>query len=92
MTSILAEAEGLITGQRATDYGDDVEAHQAVAEMFNATGKLPVRIAASDVVLILRLLKIRRAVTTPNHRDSYVDECGYAAIAYDCALAEARRE
>jgi hypothetical protein len=88
--SILAEADKLINGQRAIDYGDAVETHQAVADMFNSSGKLPgVTLRASDVVLIMRLLKIRRSVVTPTHRDSYVDEGGYTDIGYRCALAEA---
>jgi hypothetical protein len=56
--------------------------------MFNAAKGATI-LTGSDVVLIMRLLKIRRSVTTPTHRDSYVDECGYAAIGYDVAVSEA---
>jgi hypothetical protein len=86
--AIFAEAASLIAGDRAKDYGDAVETHQAVAAMFNAAKGQSV-LTGGDVVLLMRLLKIRRSVTTPTHRDSYVDECGYAAIGYDVAIAEA---
>ena len=85
---ILSEAAALIGGDRARDYGDAVATHKAVADMFNAAKGAEI-LTGSDVVLIMRLLKIRRSVTTPTHRDSYVDECGYAAIGYDVAVSEA---
>lgn len=84
--TILDEAANLIVGQRNKDYGDPVENHQHIADIANAiTGHA---LSARDVALILSAVKLARLAKSPDHRDSYVDLCGYTGIAYECAVAE----
>ena len=45
-------------------------------------------IAPRDVALMMLLLKISRAESSPNHRDHYIDMAGYAALAGNLANAK----
>lgn len=80
----LLEAIELTTGDRLAAYGDPVDAHQHIADIFNAiTGR---DITAREVALLHQCTKIRRRWQNPLHRDSYVDGAAYTAIEYECAL------
>ncbi len=77
------EAAGLIEGDRNNEYGDPREMHQRAADIYNAyRGAM---LTAHDVAMILLSVKLARLAHMPDHRDSYVDICGYAGIAYEIA-------
>jgi len=77
------EAADLIDGDRNQEYGDPREMHQRAADIFNAyRGAM---LTAHDVAMLLLSVKLARLSHTPDHRDSYVDICGYAGIAYEIA-------
>tara|TARA_R100000951_G_scaffold21510_1_gene17911 strand:+ start:7605 stop:7880 length:276 start_codon:yes stop_codon:yes gene_type:complete len=77
------EAAGLIEGDRNQEYGDPREMHQRAADIYNAyRGAM---LTAHDVAMLLLSVKLARLAHMPDHRDSYVDICGYAGIAYEIA-------
>ena len=77
------EAADLIDGDRNQEYGDPREMHQRAADIYNAyRGAM---LTAHDVAMILLSVKLARLSHMPDHRDSYVDICGYAGIAYEIA-------
>ena len=79
------EAAELIDGDRNHEYGDPREMHQRVADIFNAYRGAGGPLTAHDVAMLLLSVKLARLSHLPEHRDSYVDICGYAGIAYEIA-------
>ncbi|SKU71409.1 Uncharacterised protein [Mycobacteroides abscessus subsp. massiliense] len=75
--SILQEAERIIHGQRAADYGDARTSFERTAAMWSAY--LGAELGALDVANLMILLKVSRT-KGGFHRDSYVDIGGYAGL------------
>ena len=79
---LLEEAAGLVSGQRAEDYGDATANHMRIAEVWNTwimnrTWQGP--LTAYDVSMMMALVKFARCQQKPSH-DSHVDIAGYAAV------------
>ena len=85
-SDIPKEAAELIDGDRNREYGDPREMHQRAADIFNAYCETRSPLTAYDVAMILLSVKLARLSHMPDHRDSYVDICGYAGIAYEIAI------
>jgi hypothetical protein len=77
-TDILNEASGLINGDRQKDYGTPKENFDRIARVWSVI--LGVEISAAEVALCMAGLKIARLSNGPHH-DSFVDGCGYLALA-----------
>lgn len=75
---ILDRASTLVTGQRATDYGDAEESFQRVADLWAPI--LGVKVQPHQVALCMTQLKIARLVNSPTHGDSWVDAAGYIGL------------
>ena len=75
---ILRKAEGYINGPRAKDYGDSRTNHLRVARLWSVI--LGQDVTVDQVYLCLVQLKVSRLIETPDHEDSWVDICGYAAL------------
>ena len=78
---ILDTAKLLISGQRATDYGDAFANFDRIAKGWNiivdnSGGEL----TAQHVALMMDWVKTCRLLETPSHVDSWVDKCGYSAL------------
>lgn len=84
--TVLTTAEQLINGQRAKDYGDASENFQRIADLW--TPILGVQVTASDVALCLTQLKVARLITSPTHKDSWIDAAGYIALGGEIANKE----
>jgi hypothetical protein len=84
-TDVLAEAYELINGERAQTYGDCHESFDRIAALW--TAYLDTVLTGMDVANLMVLLKVSRTKGT-FHRDSYVDICGYAALAEKLAADE----
>ena len=81
-SEVLAEADLLINGDRARQYGSASENFGCIADMWSAyLGK---RLSAADVANMMALLKIAR-LRGGMHEDSSVDGCGYLALAHELA-------
>jgi hypothetical protein len=75
--SILQEADLIVNGERAVDYGDAIESFQKVSTM--ATLLANKEISPLDCCLVLKAVKLVRE-SYKHKRDNLVDECGYAEI------------
>lgn len=80
---VLRTAEELINGDRQDRYGSPEESFGLIAELWGAY--LDRGISSTDVGAMMALLKIVRIRTEPRHLDSYVDACGYLALAAEVA-------
>lgn len=85
--SILKEANTIIYGDREKTYGHPSKNLQTIAVMWNAYVKAKPNqeyLTAKDVAAMMVLLKTARLANNPEHRDSLVDICGYAALIERC--------
>ena len=86
--SVLKEASKIIYGDREKTYGHPSKNLKTIAIMWNAylDAKTTDRnsLSAKDVATMMVLLKTARLANNPDHRDSLVDICGYAALVERC--------
>lgn len=82
-TEILNAAGDLINGERDNIYGDPLDNHKRIASLWQVV--LGTEISPAEVAICMALVKVARLVQTPDHEDSYIDLCGYAAIAGEVA-------
>lgn len=80
---LLDEAGALIDGQRAKDYGDAAENFARIAHGW--TEILGVPVTSVQVALCMDWLKTCRLITSPHHRDSWIDKLGYSALGGEVA-------
>lgn len=83
---MLAEAAGLVDGDRNAQYGDPRQDFQRTAAMWGAY--LGVEVEPHDVAALMAILKVSRIRWSPEKRDSWVDLAGYAACGWHCAMPE----
>lgn len=82
--TLLQEADALIHGERAEDYGDARVSFQHIAGLWGAY--LGQAIRPSDVAALMALLKMSRVKHSGyQHHDSFVDAAGYIALAKEVA-------
>jgi hypothetical protein len=81
---VLAKASTLVHGSRNRDYGPPEENFQRIAVMWNAYIAGKEALTASDVCMMMCLLKISR-VSHQVDADGFVDLAGYAALGAECA-------
>lgn len=82
--SVLSEAEGLINGQRESDYGPPKKnltdiGHLWAAYLYAKYG-LKDGLTAGDVCQMMVLLKMARGFNGPPTRDTIVDQAGYTGL------------
>lgn len=84
--SVLKEANKIIYGDREQTYGKPSKNLDTIAKMWNAyLNALGERdLNAKDIAVMMVLLKSARLAIQPDHRDSVVDICGYAALIERC--------
>jgi hypothetical protein len=82
----LMEAQQIINGDRAEEYGDSFETQSRIALMLS--GLLGVPIAPHQVPLIFIVAKALRASRNQSHVDSWVDIAGYAALGGEIGVRE----
>lgn len=87
--TILEEANDLINGERARQYGSAEDSFNNIADYWSVyinrlvrqayldDTPVPVMLSSYDVANMMMLMKISRAQKR-HHRDSYVDIAGYA--------------
>lgn len=75
---ILTEARDIVTQDRSETHGDIQDNHDQIAAFWSAY--LGVEIDATDVALMMIMLKISRASVGMRDRDHFVDMAGYASI------------
>ena len=81
-TDLLMQANQLIKGDRAKDYGDAYENHDRIAVGWDVIAKSAInnhgRITASHVALMMDWVKTARLLNTIDHEDSWIDKAGYS--------------
>ena len=75
--SILLEAESLVNGDRAKDYGTWKENWGRIRDMCRASGRPGLAtVTTEDLMILMILVKVARETTCPK-RDNPVDGAGY---------------
>ena len=74
---VLDTAKEYVTKDRASDHG-------YMEDNFNTIGAywsvhLGVEVDATDVAVMMNLLKVARIKSNPKHPDNWIDACGYMA-------------
>lgn len=88
---VLVQAEAIIHGERAESYGPAEDSFATIAAfwMDYLGNRCPDGIDAYDVAMMMVLMKVARAKTDIK-MDTFVDICGYAALAQRCAVKAGR--
>lgn len=81
---ILETAARIICGERMDQYGRPEDSFKTIADYWSLWKG--VQFTPHDVAMMMALLKVARVQTGTQKDDSYVDLCGYAAIAGEIAL------
>ena len=76
--ALLEEAGNLINHNREKDYGEASKNFQDIAAGWSLI--LDRSVEPEDVALMMAWLKIARLFKSPDHRDSWIDLIGYAAL------------
>ncbi len=79
MSNLLEDAQALVEGQRAQDYGDIQANFTRIAGLWSAY--LGVCITAHDVAYMMVLLKVSRLRQNTRHKDGLIDIVGYSLCA-----------
>lgn len=85
---VLEAAAAAVCGHRATDYGTPEDNFGAIAVLWSMYKNT--HFSATDVAMMMALLKIARIKTGTATTDSFVDLAGYAACAAECAEREGK--
>lgn len=80
---ILKTAENCVCGQRERDYGSPENNFQAIADLW--TAYFHADFTATDVAMMMALLKIARIKSGTATEDSFIDLAGYAACGGEIA-------
>ncbi|WP_336818965.1 DUF6378 domain-containing protein [Gordonia sp. MMO-8] len=83
---IVGEAADVIDGDRQQNYGDAATNLGRIAAMWSTI--LGEQVEPHQSALCMVALKLARLIETPDHRDSYVDACGYLALAAELTLTD----
>ena len=89
-SAILDTAKGYVTKDRAATHGDAERNFGLIAAYWAAHLDHPV--TASDVAVMMTLLKLARIKSNPANGDNWIDGCGYLACGGEIALGEEAAE
>jgi hypothetical protein len=88
----LETVTGLVGGDRQKTHGDKLANHANIARLQNAflANRIdPIApLSASEVALMMVLLKVARTQLGQHNADDFVDMAGYAAVAGECRARE----
>ena len=80
---ILDTAKGYVTQDRAAQHGDAERNFGLIAAYWSA--HLDTNVSASDVAVMMTMLKLARIKSNPYNMDSWTDGCGYLACGGEIA-------
>lgn len=83
---VLLNANEIVNGARQNTYGNPEDCFKIIGDMWG--GYLGIDITASDVAMLMILLKVARTKGRKDYADNYVDIAGYAACAGELTDAE----
>ena len=76
-SQVLDTAKEYVTKDRAADHGNMEDNFNTIAAYWSV--HLGVTVDATDVAVMMTLLKAARIKSNPKHPDNWVDACGYMA-------------
>lgn len=83
--TVLQEAQAAVYGPRQDAYGSPRVNQQRIADMWTVIfGR---KVTYQQVIQCMIAVKLCRLINSPDHRDSYTDIAGYAAV-WDLAHAD----
>ena len=85
-SEILDLAKVYVTQDRAAQHGDAERNFGLIASYWSE--HLDTYVSASDVAVMMTLLKLARIKSNPDNMDSWVDGCGYLACGGEIARGE----
>lgn len=88
--NILALAAHYVTKDRAETHGDAERNFETIALYW--TIHLGIEIMATDVAVMMTLLKIARIKSNAGNADNWVDGCGYLACGGEISTSSERAE
>lgn len=77
-SQIATEAVEIVHGDREKTYGEPGANLRTIAAYWSA--HLDKDISTTDVCIMMKLLKMARLKTSPDHHDSWVDDIGYSIL------------
>ncbi len=83
---ILDTAKEYVTKDRAATHGEAERNFGLTAAYWSA--HLDVAVSASDVAVMMTMLKLARIKSNPDNMDNWVDGCGYLACGGEIAWGE----
>ena len=87
--SVLLSAYDTINGEKVDEYGNPENSFDLIAEFWSTylsnKSEYSLKINNKDVAVMMALMKIARIITGSDKSDSYIDCCGYIALASDMA-------
>jgi hypothetical protein len=86
-SEILDTAKGYVTQDRAAQHGDAERNFSLIATYWSA--HLDADVSASDVAVMMTLLKLARIKANPDIMDSWIDGCGYLACGAEIVSGDA---
>lgn len=86
--NLAEEASRIIYSDREKTYGNPAQNLEVIAEFWSTYIKGKSELTIYDVCNMMCLLKIARRKTSPDHRDSLVDEIGYVLLQERCRNSE----
>ena len=89
---ILDKALQIINGERQDQYGNPEDNFEIIGELWDVYMKARKRnfTDAHDAAMKMALMKVARIATGSGSEDSYIDLCGYVALA--CDIMKAQKE
>lgn len=85
-SEILDTAKVYVTQDRAAQHGDAERNFGLIAAYWSA--HLDTDVSASDVAVMMTLLKLARIKSNPTNMDGWIDGCGYLACGGEIARGE----
>ena len=85
-SKILDTAKTYVTEDRAAQHGDVKRNFGLIATYWSA--HLDVNVTASDVAVMMTLLKLARLRSNPYNPENWIDGCGYLACGGEIAWGE----
>jgi hypothetical protein len=85
-SEILDTAKHYVTKDRADTHGDAESNFGQIAAYWSA--HLDTTVTATDVAVMMTLMKLARIKANPQHIDSWTDGCGYLACGGEIAAGE----
>ncbi len=80
----LRQAESLVNGERAKDYGEAYDNHDRIAEGWNIILRSALishgEITPTNVAVMMDWLKTSRILNKIDHSDSWVDKAAYSSL------------